>query len=299
MDDLRALSQQLAAVVETAGPAVVRVDARRRWPASGIAWSSDGVVVTADHVVGEDHPIEVGLSDGSVVPATLAGRDPTTDVAVLRLDAARPSPLTWGDSSELRVGHVVLGIARPGRTARAALGIMSAIGDSWRTPAGGDIDRYLQADLRMGPGFSGGLLIGVDGKAIGLMTSGLLRRRQSITLPESTLRRVVDTLLAHGRIRHGYLGIGSHPVRLPEPIAQQLHQPRGLLVVAVEPDGPADRSGLLLGDVIVSAGGQPIGRLDELRALLGADRVGVEVPVRILRAGHMQDVRVTIGERAA
>jgi S1-C subfamily serine protease len=298
VDDLSRLSDGLAAVVEATGPGIVRVDARRRWPGSGIVWAPEGVVVTADHIVEREERIEVGLPDGTALPATLVGRDPATDVAVLRIQATGMTTPAWANPDGLRVGQVLLALARPGRTVRAAFGILSAFGESWRTPAGGEIDRYVQADLRLPPGFSGGPLVDAGGKVRGLATSGLLRG-MSVAVPAPTLRRVVDMLLAYGRVRRGYLGVGAHPVRLPDTLAQQSGQGTGLIVISVEGGSPAERGGLVLGDVILTVEGQRVHRLDDLMALLRADRVGATVPVRIARGGQLQELRVVIGERAA
>jgi S1-C subfamily serine protease len=286
----------MAATVEAAGATVVRVEARRRLPASGIVWSSDGVIVTAHHVVERDDNIGVGLPNAETVSATLVGRDPTTDLAVLRAQATDLTPPTWAEPEDLRVGHLVLGLGRPGRTVQATLGIVSALGESWRTPAGGRIEPYLQTDLVMYPGFSGGPLVDVAGRVLGLNTSALLRGI-SLSVPTSTLRQVVETLLTHGRVRRGYLGVGAQPVRLPGGLAEELGQETGLLLVSVEPEGPAGSAGLTLGDTIVALDGQPVRHMDELLALLGGDRVGVSVPIRIVRGGQAQEVTVTIGER--
>ena len=175
---------------------------------------------------------------------------------------------------------------------------MSAAGEGWRTRAGGQIDRYLQADVRVWPGFSGGPLVDVSGTALGLNTAAM-RRGPSLTIPATTLRRVVDTLLAYGRVRRGYLGVGAHPVRLPAAVSQQVGRDLGLLLVSVEPGSPAERAGLFLGDVIVAVDGQAVGRVDDLLAVLTADRVGSTVPARILRGGQLQDLNIVIGERAA
>ncbi len=298
MNDLSSISKSLTLVVEAAGPSVVRVDARRRWPGSGIIWAPDGIIVTADHLVEREESIEVGLSDGRTLPAALVGRDPTTDIAVLRVQVVGLTPAAWANPDDLGVGTLLVALARPGRTVRAALGILSALGESWRTPAGGEIDRYLQADIRPAPGFSGGPLVDVGGKVRGLTTSGLLRGI-SVAVPVPTLRRVVDTLLAYGRVRRGYLGIGAHPVRLPAGLGEQLGQARGLIVVSVEPGSPADLGGFLLGDIILTVDGKRVHRLDDLVALLGADRVGATVPLRIVRGGQIQELRVVVGERAA
>lgn len=294
---LRNLSDDLASTVEAAAPGVVRVAARRRLPASGIVWSADGVIVTAHHVAERDENIEIGLADGQTVSATLVGRDPTTDLAVIRAQATGLAPANLTGPDSLRVGHLVLGLGRPGRSVQATLGIVSALGEGWRTPAGGRVEPYLQTDLVMYPGFSGGPLVDASGQVLGLNTSALLRGI-SLAVPTPTLRGVVETLLAHGRVKRGYLGVGAQPVRLPANLEGQLGQETGLLLVSVEPDGPAGQGGLMLGDTIVALDGQPVGQMDDLLALLSSDRVGTAVPVRIIRGGQVQDVTVTIGERA-
>jgi S1-C subfamily serine protease len=294
---LRDLSHALAATVKAAGPAVVRLESRRRLPATGIIWSDEGIIVSAHHVVRRDENIRVGLPDGQTVPVALLGRDPTTDLAVLRAEATGLTAATWVSADELRVGHLVLALGRPGQTVQATLGIVSALGQSWRTPAGGQVDRYLQTDVVMYPGFSGGPLVSATGQVLGLNTSALLRG-VSLAVPFATVGRVVETLLAHGRVRRGYLGIGVQPVRLPEDLAEQIEQETGLLLVQVKAGSPAEQEGLLLGDTIVALDGQPVTHHDALLALLTGDRVGASVPVRIVRAGQIQELQIIIGERA-
>ncbi|MEW5959238.1 MAG: trypsin-like peptidase domain-containing protein [Chloroflexota bacterium] len=291
------LSNALAETVEAVSSGVIRVEGRRRLAASGIAWSTDGVIVTAHHVVRHDENIGLGLPDGQTVAGELIGRDPTTDLAVLRAAGTQLTPPAWADPETLRVGHLVLALGRPGQTVQATLGIVSALSEKdWRTPAGGQIDRYLQTDVVMYPGFSGGPLVNVAGQVAGLNTSALLRG-VSLTVPAPTLRRVVEALLQHGRVRRGYLGVSTQSVRLPAGLAQQLGQETGLLLVAVEPDSPADKGGLLLGDTIVALENFPIQQHDDLLTLLSADRVGASVSIRIVRGGQVQDVNVVIGER--
>jgi len=295
---LQNLSNELAGMVAAVGPSIVRVEARRRLPATGIVWSNDGVIVTAHHVVERDDNIRVGLADGKSVSATLVGRDPTTDLAVLRSDSANLTPPAWVafDPQSVQVGHLVLALGRPGESVEATLGIVSAMSSDWRTPGGGLLDYYLQTDVVMYPGFSGGPLVSAAGQVIGLNSSALLRG-VNLTIPAPSIRRVVETLLAHGRIKRGYLGVSTQPVRLPANLNQQLNQETGLLLVAVEPGSPADQGGLMLGDTIVNCAGTPVRQHDDLLAALGGDRIGSQVPVRIIRGGQLQDINVTIGER--
>jgi S1-C subfamily serine protease len=289
------ISNELAGMVEAAGPAVVRVEGRRRLPASGIVWSDDGIVVTAHHVVERDDRIGVGLADGKQVEAELVGRDPTTDLAVLRVEGAQPSSSMAAQTGDLSVGHLVLALGRPGRTVQATLGIVSALGTSWRTAAGGTIDRYLQTDVVMYPGFSGGPLVDAEGKVLGLNTSAL--RGVSLTIPNLTVDRVVESILSHGRVQRGYLGVGVQPVNLPEGLAKELGQETGLILISVEPGSPAEAGGLTLGDTLLSVHGEPVKRLDDLLSLLSGELVGEEVLIRILRGGEPGEQKVIVGER--
>ncbi|MCA9929871.1 MAG: trypsin-like peptidase domain-containing protein [Anaerolineales bacterium] len=295
MSVLSELSNGLAAAVTAAGPAVVRVEARRRLPATGIVWSADGVIVTAHHVVTRDDNIKV-VADGSSVSATLVGRDESTDLAVLRVDASGLTSLTETNKNELGVGNLVLALGRPGKTVQATLGIISALGDSWRTGMGGMIDRYLQTDLVMYPGFSGGPLVDVQGNLVGLNSSALVHG-VSIAVPTATIARVADSLLAHGHIKRGYLGVSTQQVRLPDTARDELGQKRGLLIVSVESGSPAETAGLTLGDTIVAMADMPVQNHDDLLAQLTSDRVDQATPVKILRGGKVNTVNVTIGER--
>lgn len=292
---IEGISNELAGMVEAAGPAVVRVEGRRRIPASGILWSEDGVVVTAHHVVKRDDRLGVGLADDTQVEAELVGRDPTTDLAVLRIESTELSPATTSELDDLSVGHLVLALGRPGRTVQATLGIVSALGTSWQTAAGGTIDRYLQTDVVMYPGFSGGPLVDSEGKVLGLNTSAL--RGVSLTIPSRTVNRVVESILSHGRVQRGYLGVGVQPVNLPEALSEELGQETGLILISVEPGSPAEAGGLTLGDTLLSVHGEPVRRMDDLLSLLSGDLVGEEVIVRILRGGELGEQKVTVGER--
>ena len=191
---------------------------------------------------------------------------------------------------------MVLAAGRPGKTVQATLGVISAQGDVWRTPAGGEIDRYLQTDVVMYPGFSGGPLVGAGGELAGLNTSALLRG-VSVAIPHPTVSRIAEMLLKHGRVRRGYLGVGAQPVRLPGSLRDTLGQETGLLIASVETDSPAEKGGLLMGDTIIALDGQAVRHLDDLLALLSGDRIGKSVPVKIVRGGEVKEVKAVIGEK--
>ncbi|MGH7629231.1 MAG: S1C family serine protease [Gemmatimonadales bacterium] len=296
MSALTDLSNDLAAIVEEAGRSVVRVEARRRIPSSGIVWSADAVI-TASHTVEHEEEIRVGLPDGSTVPATLVGRDPSTDLALLRLEGASGlTPAPRGDTSGLRVGHLVIVLGRPGRTVRATLGIVSAFGDAWRTPGGVEIDHYLQTDVGFFPGISGGALVDTSGRILGLHTVGL-RRRIGMTIPGATIERVAAILTTHGRMRRGYLGVEPRPVFLPPDQEAAAGQRTGLLLLSVESDSPAQRGGLLVGDILLGVEGRPTPTPRELMAVLQGEQIGRTLTVRLLRGGQPRDATITIGER--
>jgi S1-C subfamily serine protease len=292
---IESMSVELAAAVERAGVAIVRVKGRRRLPASGILWSKEGQIVTAHHVIERDDRLRVGQPGGKDLKAELIGRDPTTDLALLQVDGIDGNPAEQAEIDPLQVGHLVLALGRPGRTVQATLGIVSALGDSWRTPSGGTVDRYLQTDVVMYPGFSGGALINTEGHLLGMNTSAL--RGVSLTIPVSTVTKIVESLGTHGKVRRGYLGVGVQPVRLPQALADESDQRTGLMLVSVDPDSPADAGGLTLGDTLLSFDGEPVRTLDDLLGLLSGDVVEKEVNLRILRGGGVREHTVTVGER--
>lgn len=292
---LAQLSDALAAAVERAGRSTVTVHARRRVPASGIIWQP-GVILTCDHVLERDEDIAVTTPDGRELPARLAGRDPGSDLAVLRVEATDLVPLEPAPEGSARVGHLVLAIGRPGNGPMASLGVISAVGGPWRTFRGGLVEGYIRSDTTFYPGFSGGPLVDTAGRAVGI-NSGRLGRGAGLTIPMAAAARIAEQLLRTGRIRRGYLGIGSQPVRLPEPLARLIGQASGLLVVSVEADSPAARGGLLIGDVIISMAGAPVRDTEDLQALLGPERVGQPTTVTVLRGGERRELSVTVGER--
>jgi len=289
MSVLAGLSQDLSSAVEMVGRSVVAINARRRIPSSGILWRP-GVVVSASHTISRDEDIGVTLASGRTAGATLAGRDPTTDLAVLRLEDAAVPPVERGDDTDLQVGRLVLALGRPGPGITASLGIISAVGGEWRTWQGGRVERFVRLDLAIYDGFSGGPLVEAGGKVLGLNTSGL-SRAMALALPASTVDRVTDQLLTSGRVRRGYLGLAVQPVQLPEPLRL------GLVVVKLEPGGPAEQAGLLLGDILTALDGQELADPADILAALGTERVDKPIEVQLLRGGAPKTIAITVGER--
>jgi len=296
---LAQFSDALAQAVETAGRSVVAVKARRRFPGSGVLWAPAGTVVTADHVLEREDDIQVGLADGRDLPATVVGRDPSTDLAVLRVAAEGLAPAVTADSEAVRVGHYVLALGRSSAGApSASSGIVSAVGGPWRSRRGASVEGYLRADLTLYPGFSGGPLVDTSGRVVGINTS-LLAAGHGVALPLATVRRVTEALLSQGRIRRGFLGVSTQPVRLPPQLAQglSLGQETGLLILAAETDGPADKAGLLIGDILVGFAGTPVRDTDDLLGLLGPERIGTQQQARLVRGGELRELTATVGER--
>jgi len=291
------VSDGLAAAVETVSASVVLVSGRRRLPASGIAWSAD-VIVTADHVIERDE-IEVVLPDGARLAASIAGRDPGSDVAVLRVAGAKLTPVQRAPAGSARVGSLVLAVGRPsGEGPMASLGVVGAIGGPWRTFRGTEVEGYLRTDTTFFPGFSGGPLVDAEGRVVG-MNSSRLGRGAGLTLPVAALERITADLLSGGKVRRAYLGVSSQVAKLPAALAALAGgRETGLLIVSVEPGSPADAAGILIGDILVEFGGQPVADTDGLQAQLGPSRIGQATQASVLRGGELKALSVTVGERA-
>jgi serine protease Do len=292
MSDAQQYSDSLAAAVEKAARSVVTVDARGRLPATGIVWSADGEILTADHVVQRDENINVTLPDGSTHSATVVGRDPASDLALLKVDAAG---LTVPDFVEgLKVGHVIFAVGRPDDV-QATLGSVIGLGG----PMPGrrhHVAAYVWTDVTMYPGFSGGPLIDASGRVAGLNSSAL-SRGASLAIPVAVLRNVAAALHQDGRVKRGFLGISTQPVSLAEAAAAKLGQATGLMVISTEKDGPADKGGLLQGDVLVGLGSHAVADIDDLQAALGPDTVAQATRVKIVRGGEIKELTVTVGVR--
>ena len=286
-NELAAFSRELAAVVESAAPSVAAVHARPRFPSSGVFWRT-GILATAEHTIRREDEITVTLPDGRSTPATLAGSDPGTDLAFLRVEDAG-TPIAKS-AAEPAPGNLALAIGRsPDSGPNATMGIVSAVSGPWRTWRGGRLDRYIRLDLTLYPGSSGGAVVNSSGEAIGIATSAL-SRIAGVAIPAATIDRVLDEILARGHVARGYLGLGLQPVELPD------HQ-KALIVLSLEPKGPAASAGVLLGDILVSLGGTAVADTDDLQSVLESRSVGEAVKGQILRGGVAQSIAITIGER--
>ncbi|MBW4449464.1 MAG: S1C family serine protease [Spirirestis rafaelensis WJT71-NPBG6] len=298
MSSLQDLSNNLADIVEQVGNSVVAVNGGARISPSGIHWR-DGIIVTSDESLQRYEEITVTTTDNRTVPATLLGRDSTTDVAVFQLQGGEIPVAKIGDATTLKVGHLVLGLARSGEgDLKAAMGAVSVVSGAWRSMSGGNIDSFIRPDITFYAGFAGGPLVDAAGFVVGMNTSG--RRGTALTIPASTVNRVVNQLVAKGRIPRGYLGLGMQPVRLPANLksALNLTSAGGVIVVNVETNGPADKAGVLLGDVLVAFDGNSISDTGDVLALLNnSDRVGKTVSVQIVRGGALVELAIAIGEK--
>ena len=293
------LSSQLAAAVEKAGNSVVAIHARRRIPSSGIVWR-DGVIVSASHTVRRDDEIPVTLPNGDSTVATVAGRDPATDLIALRIKSAKSYVAPRADSSSLRVGSLVLAVGRPGSNVSASFGIISAVGEGWRSWQGARIDRVFRLDLSVYDGFSGGPLVDASGAVLGLNNSALARGTP-MALPAKAVDRVLDELLESGHVRRPFIGVAVQPVALSASLVKQhqLGHDSGLLIVSIADASPADKAGVLLGDVLLEANGQSIGRPDDLLDALSSVENGGAVTLKLLRGGTIKTVSVTPADRGA
>ncbi|WP_100249351.1 S1C family serine protease [Paraburkholderia ginsengiterrae] len=292
------LSDNLAGIVERVGQRVVAVHGRRRLPSSGVIWRH-GVVVTAAHTLRHEDGIKVTLSDNRTVAAVLAGQDTGTDLAVLKLDGIEIDPVESGDAGSLKAGHLVLAVARAdGLGASADFGVVGAVGGPWRTWRGGQLDAFVRLDGGLRPGFSGAALADMRGQVVGICTSALARGA-GMLIPATTVARVTDELLTKGHVSRGYLGVGTQPVELSEAWIKKmaLSSDRGLLIVSLATNGPAEKAGILIGDVLIAMNDEPCRDFDDLHAVLSAERVGQPLKITLIRGGERQECAVILGER--
>jgi serine protease DegQ len=275
-------------VLEQISDSIIQVHGRRSYPLSGVVWS-DNTIITTNRAVERDEDIEIKLADGSTHKATLVGRDPRTDLAVLKIEG-KLKAATWKTTEGLKVGQWLLRVARPNGL-RATHGILGYLGGAWHTLTGGKIDEAVYTDANTFTGFSGGAVVTTHGEVVGI-SSAALNQSGNAVITTSTIKRVAEAILEHGYVKRGYLGISTQPVRLPESLGQG--QRRGLMIIAVEDDSPAATAGLALGDTLIHFNENPV---EHPAALASSLTVGQTVRIKILRGGQLHDMNVTIGER--
>jgi S1-C subfamily serine protease len=299
---LAVFSDHAARIVEQACASVVAVAGGSRWSFSGIHWRP-GIIVTAEERLDRDDDLDATLPGGRRVAATLVGRDPTTDVAVLRFDADGLATAASAEAAERppRAGQVALAIGNHEGAPLAALGIVAFAGGPWQSMRGGAIDSLIRLDLRLGPAAEGGAVVDADGHLVGMAVLG--PRRRALAIPAATVNRAVDQLLARGHVFRGYLGAGLQSVRRPwrergeGAKAEKPSGGRGVLVVNLDPDGPSARAGLLVGDIITAWNGKPVERMREIVSLLGPESVGSTADLGLIRGGAPAAAKVVVGER--
>jgi len=294
--DLVNLSNTLAETVERAAASVVAVHARRGVGSSGMAWR-DNLILTSSEGVRAEEGIQVVLPDGRVTTARLRGRDSGTDLAVLETDATGLRPLDFADDVALKAGQLALAVGRTANTGPiASFGIVSGVSGEWKTWRGGKLDRFVRLDISAYPTLSGGAALNADGNLIGLVSTGL-SRSSVFAVTRSTIDRIAGKLSQQGYVSRGFLGVALQPVALPAQVKETVGQDTGIMLLGIEPEGPAAAGALILGDVLVAGDGHSLAQPEALAELLERTPAGQIVKFKVLRAGVLQDLDVRIGER--
>jgi S1-C subfamily serine protease len=292
------ISNELAGITQALSPYVVSVRGRRHYPSSGLRWGAD-LVVTANHTIRRDEDIAIVTDQGANVAATLVGRDPGSDLAVLKIADAGAAPTERVSTAAVKAGELALVVGRsPDSGVNASLGIVSAVSGPWRTWAGSQLDAYVRLDAKMFPQSSGGAVVNGRGEIIGIATSAL-SRIAGIVIPASTIKRVAAKLVERGFVPRGYLGVGVQPVPVSEELRQTLSiaNRRGLIVLTVESNGPAAKAGMLIGDVVLTAQDTAIERIEDLHAFTESAAIGSSAKIRFIRGGVLKEATVVVGER--
>ena len=296
--ELIELSNALAEATERAAANLVAVHAEARGSASGVVWRA-GIIVTAEHALRRDEEIHATLPDGRVVPATLAGRDPSSDLAVLKCTEASAAVSAFGDVGALRPGSLTLVVGRTRASGPvAALGAVSLVVPERRTWTGAALAPYIRLDVGLQPTAVGGAVVDAQGRIVGIATPRFARFG-AIAIPAPAVDRVIDTLLKKGHIPQGYLGVGLQPVRLPEALRQSLQRSEktAAIVLEVEPESPAHKAGIVIGDILVALAGHPVARLEDVHSQLRGESIGKPLALKFVRGGATQEVNIVVGER--
>jgi S1-C subfamily serine protease len=296
--ELIELSNTLAQTTGRAAANVVAVHAEARGSASGVIWRA-GIIVTAEHALRRDEEIHITLPDGRVVPATLVGRDPSTDLAVLKCTEASAQVPSFGEPNALKPGSLTLVVGRTRASGPvAALGVVSLVSAERRTWTGAALVPYIRLDVGLQPTAVGGAVVDAQGHTVGIATPRFARFG-AIAIPATAVNRVIDTLLKKGHIPQGYLGVGLQPVRLPEALRQSLQRSEktAAIVLEVEPESPAHKAGIVIGDILVALAGHPVARLEDVHSQLHGESIGKPLALKFVRGGAIQEVNIVVGER--
>jgi S1-C subfamily serine protease len=296
--ELIELSNALAQATEGASANIVAVHAEARGSASGVIWRP-GIIVTAEHALRRDEEIHATLPDGCVVPATLAGRDPSTDLAVLKCAEASAAVPNFSNVTSLRPGSLTLVVGRTRASGPvAALGVISLVAPERHTWTGAAIAPYIRLDVGLQPTAIGGAVVDVQGRIFGIATPRFARFG-AIAIPAPAINLVVDTLLKKGHIPQGYLGVGLQPVRLPETLRQSLQRSEktAAIVLEVEPESPAHKAGIVIGDILIALAGHSVARLEDVHSQLHGEAIGKPLVLKFVRGGAAQEVNIVVGER--
>jgi S1-C subfamily serine protease len=292
------LSDDLSAAVSKASASVVAVHARRRIGTSGVVWRK-GIILTTNEGIASEDRIRILLPDGHTVDAKLRGRDPRTDLALLEAETGEIAPVEFIADNNLKVGQIVVTVGRTAETGPiGSMGIVSGVAGEWRSWGGGTVNPFVRLDVSVYPTSSGGAVVDPSGNFIGIVSTGL-SRTSVLALTRTTIQRVAQQLYDKGYIGRGFLGIALQPVRIPDDLRQslQLEQTTGIMLLGVEPEGPAVKAGLTIGDVLVSAANRNLTDPDVLARVLEGAKIGESVQFRVIRGGSIRTVDVTIGER--
>ncbi|HEX5461624.1 MAG TPA: S1C family serine protease [Steroidobacteraceae bacterium] len=294
LNPLSALSDVLVARFAAARDSVAAVRLSQRAHLGAIRWQHD-VLVTSEQSLPERDTLEALLPDGSAVAGKLAGRDPATNVAIIRLDKSVPAPTLSASAAQIGTLVIAAGSDGSGRPS-ARLGMVNAVGPQWHSMRGGRIEARIQLDIRLAVSEEGGPAFDAAGGWLGMTTFG--PRGQILVIPAKTVEHVVPALLAGGRVPRGWLGVALRPVAIPDEL-REAGEEAGLMVMSLSPEGPAAKAGLVAGDIVLSVDGTSARRLRSVLAHLGSDSVGKTVPLRLIRGGAVITVEATITERPA
>jgi S1-C subfamily serine protease len=296
---LDAYSEAVVRTVESASPAVVKIDAGRGG-GSGFVFTPDGLLLTNSHVVGQAAHVTVTLADGRSLRGDVVGDDPHTDLAVVRVDGSSLPTLPFGDSRAVRVGQIAIAIGNPfGFQCTVTTGVVSALGRSLRARSGRLIDDVIQTDAALNPGNSGGPLVTTRGEAIGVNTATIMPAQGlCFAIASNTARFVVSRLIRDGRIRRSYIGVGGQNVPVPRRlvVAHRLASQSAVLVVSIEPASPGEQCGLRDGDLIVAFDGRPVGGVDDLHRLLIDERIGAAASLTVIRGVELRALTIVPAE---